>query len=262
MMTTQERYRGIIGWFQQHMPIAESELHFDNPYQLLVAVILSAQCTDKRVNMTTPALFDRFPTPQQMAEVDPEEIYPYIKSISYPNNKAKNLSAMARMLCSEFGGVVPSEIDQLQRLPGVGRKTANVVGIVAFGKEAMPVDTHVFRVSNRIGLTTDAKNPLQAEQQLIKGFPSEVLPVAHHWLILHGRYVCMARKPHCEACGLTTWCRYYASEHAKPASSQPKQSQLSDPAATKKTGTAKSTQPRNSKTSPRKRKDQNAQKQK
>lgn len=260
MMTTQERYRGIIGWFQQHMPIAESELHFDNPYQLLVAVILSAQCTDKRVNMTTPALFDRFPTPQQMAEVDPEEIYPYIKSISYPNNKAKNLSAMARMLCSEFSGVVPSEIDQLQRLPGVGRKTANVVGIVAFGKEAMPVDTHVFRVSNRIGLTTDAKNPLQAEQQLIKGFPSELLPVAHHWLILHGRYVCMARKPHCEACGLTTWCRFYASEHAKPSSSQPKQAQLSDPAASQKTGKAKSTQPRNSKTSPRKRKDQNAQK--
>ena len=232
-MTTQERYQGIIGWFQQHMPFAESELHFENPYQLLVAVILSAQCTDKRVNMTTPAFFDRFPTPQQLADADPEEIYPYIKSISYPNNKAKNLSAMARMLCSEFGGVVPSDIDQLQRLPGVGRKTANVVGIVAFGKEAMPVDTHVFRVSDRIGLTTGAKNPLQAEQQLIKGFPSKLLPVAHHWLILHGRYVCMARKPHCEACGLTAWCRYYATTQ-QAAPDQPQKPTASKTTAKKR----------------------------
>ena len=206
-MTTKERYDGVIAWFSEHMPVAESELHYTDPYQLLVAVILSAQCTDKRVNMTTPALFEAYPTPEAMAQATAEEIYAYIKSISYPNNKAKNLSAMARMLCSEFGGVVPSEIDQLQRLPGVGRKTANVVGIVAFGKEAMPVDTHVFRVSNRIGLTTDAKNPLQAEQQLIKGFPSELLPVAHHWLILHGRYVCTARSPKCGECGIKNWCR-------------------------------------------------------
>ena len=160
-MRIEERYAHILDWFRQHMPSAESELRYDNPYQLLVAVILSAQCTDKRVNMTTPALFDRFPTPQHMAEADPEEIYPYIKSISYPNNKAKNLSGMARMLVSEFGGQVPSDIDQLQRLPGVGRKTANVVAIVAFHQSAMPVDTHVFRVSDRLGLTTGAKTPLQ-----------------------------------------------------------------------------------------------------
>ena len=147
-----------------------------------------------------------------MADADPEEIYPYIRSISYPNNKAKNLSAMARMLCEEFGGAVPEDIEQLQRLPGVGRKTANVVGIVAFGKRAMPVDTHVFRVADRLGLSTGAKTPLQTEMQLTEGFPPEVLPLAHHWLILHGRYVCTARKPHCEACGLTPWCRYYATQ--------------------------------------------------
>lgn len=185
-MTTRQRFRGITDWFQQNMPVAESELQYQNPYQLLVSVILSAQCTDKRVNMTTPALFDRFPTPQAMADADPEEIYPYIRSISYPNNKAKNLSAMARMLCEEFGGAVPEDIEQLQRLPGVGRKTANVVGIVAFGKRAMPVDTHVFRVADRLGLSTGAKTPLQTEMQLTEGFPPEVLPLAHHWLILHG----------------------------------------------------------------------------
>lgn len=175
-MTTRQRFRGITDWFQQNMPVAESELQYQNPYQLLVSVILSAQCTDKRVNMTTPALFDRFPTPQAMADADPEEIYPYIRSISYPNNKAKNLSGMARMLCEEFGGAVPEDIEQLQRLPGVGRKTANVVGIVAFGKRAMPVDTHVFRVADRLGLSTGAKTPLQTEMQLTEGFPPEVLP--------------------------------------------------------------------------------------
>ena len=173
-------------------------------------MILSAQCTDKRVNMTTPALFDRFPTPQHMAEADPEEIYPYIKSISYPNNKAKNLSGMARMLVSEFGGQVPSDIDRLQRLPGVGRKTANVVAIVAFHQSAMPVDTHVFRVSDR----------LQTELTLEKHIPGHLLPVAHHWLILHGRYVCTARKPHCEACGLKPWCRYFARSEAKSSRPQ------------------------------------------
>lgn len=208
-MRTEERYSHILGWFRQNMPVAESELRYRNPYELIVSVILSAQCTDKRVNMTTPALFDRFPTPQHMADADPEEIYPYIKSISYPNNKAKNLSGMARMLVSEFGGQVPSDIDQLQRLPGVGRKTANVVAIVAFDKAAMPVDTHVFRVSDRLGLTTGAKTPLHAEQQLTAHIPAELLSVAHHWLILHGRYVCTARKPKCTECGLTPWCRYY-----------------------------------------------------
>ena len=219
-MRIEERYAHILDWFRQHMPSAESELRYDNPYQLLVAVILSAQCTDKRVNMTTPALFDSFPTPQHMAEADPEEIYPYIKSISYPNNKAKNLNGMARMLVSEFGGQVPSDIDQLQRLPGVGRKTANVVAIVAFHQSAMPVDTHVFRVSDRLGLTTGAKTPLQTEMQLTARIPAEDLPAAHHWLILHGRYVCTARKPHCEACGLKPWCRYFARSEAKSSRPQ------------------------------------------
>lgn len=208
-MTLKERYEGIIGWFQAHMPEAESELQYKSPYELLVAVILSAQCTDKRVNMTTPALFAAYPTPEAMAAAAPEEIYGYIKSISYPNNKAKNLAAMARMLCSEFGGVVPSDLDALQRLPGVGRKTANVVGAVIWGKEVMPVDTHVFRVSARIGLTRGAKTPLQAELQLERYIPSHLLPVAHHWLILHGRYVCTARAPHCADCGVRTWCRSY-----------------------------------------------------
>ena len=193
-MRLTERYARILEWFQQNMPVAESELRYKDPYQLLVAVILSAQCTDKRVNMTTPALFERFPTPQRMAEATPEEIYPYIKSISYPNNKAKNLAGMARMLVSEFG---------------VGRKTANVIGIVVFNEAVMPVDTHVFRVSDRLGLTTGAKTPLQTEHQLTAHIPPELLPIAHHWLILHGRYVCLARRPKCDQCGLTPWCRYY-----------------------------------------------------
>lgn len=214
-MTTKVRYAGVIEWFQSHMPVAESELHYGNPYELLVSVILSAQCTDKRVNMTTPALFAAFPTPQAMAQATPEEIYPYIKSISYPNNKARNLAGMARMLCEEFGGEVPSDLDQLRRLPGVGRKTANVVGAVIWQKEVMPVDTHVFRVSARIGLSRNAKTPLQTELQLEKNIPSHLLPLAHHWLILHGRYVCVARAPKCGECGLTPWCRYYAETVAK-----------------------------------------------
>ena len=214
-MRTDERYRRILEWFQANMPVAESELRYRNPYELLVAVILSAQCTDKRVNMTTPALFERFPTPQDMAAASPEEIYPYIKSISYPNNKARNLAGMARTLVSEFGGEVPSDIDSLQRLPGVGRKTANVIGIVVFNKAVMPVDTHVFRVSDRLGLSTGAKTPLQTEQQLTARIPPELLPIAHHWLILHGRYVCLARKPKCGGCGLSEWCRYYGKQRAK-----------------------------------------------
>ncbi len=217
-MTLKERYAGIIAWFSEHMPVAESELHYADPYQLLVAVILSAQCTDKRVNLTTPALFEAFPTPFAMAAASAEEIYPYIRSISYPNNKARNLAAMARMLCTEFGGVVPSDLDALQRLPGVGRKTANVLGAVLWNKEVMPVDTHVFRVSERLGLTTRSKTPLQTELTLEKHIPSHLLPVAHHWLILHGRYVCMARKPRCADCGLTPWCRKFAADnHPKPS---------------------------------------------
>ena len=210
-MTTKERYAGVIAWFEEHMPVAESELRYEYPYQLLVAVILSAQCTDKRVNMTTPALFEAYPTPEAMAKAAPEEIYAYIKSISYPNNKAKNLAGMARMLCEEFGGVVPSDLKELQRLPGVGRKTANVVGAVIWQKEVMPVDTHVFRVSNRIGLTNRSKTPLQTELTLEKHIPSHLLPVAHHWLILHGRYVCTARAPKCGECGIRTWCREAAA---------------------------------------------------
>ena len=212
-MKIKERYDGIIGWFSENMPVAESELNYENPFQLLVAVILSAQCTDKRVNMTTPALFEAFPTPQALAAATVEEVFSYIRSISYPNNKAKNIVAMARMLCSEFGGEVPSDIDSMMRLPGVGRKTANVVGAVIWGKEVMPVDTHVFRVAARIGLSRNAKTPLATERQLEKGFPSELLPIAHHWLILHGRYVCLARKPKCGECGITEVCKYYKSNN-------------------------------------------------
>ncbi|MCD7962461.1 MAG: endonuclease III [Rikenellaceae bacterium] len=210
-MKKSERYKGVIDWFSKNMPSPDTELHYNNPYQLLVAVILSAQCTDKRVNMTTPALLDRFPTPQSMAEAEAEDIYPYIKSISYPNNKAKNLAAMAKKLVADFNGEVPGDIDLLQTLPGVGRKTANVVGAVIFGKNVMAVDTHVFRVSARIGLTVNAKNPLQTEKQLSENIPKELLSVAHHWLILHGRYVCTARNPKCKECGIKEWCKYYAA---------------------------------------------------
>lgn len=217
-MTTRQRYEGVIGWFSENMPRAESELHYRDSYQLLVAVILSAQCTDKRINMVTPALFDRFPTPQDMARATAEEIYEYIKSVSYPNNKARNLAAMARMLVDEFAGVVPQDIEQMQRLPGVGRKTANVVGAVMFGKQVMPVDTHVFRVAARIGLTRGAKTPLQTEMQLTANIPGELLPVAHHWLILHGRYVCTARRPKCDTCGIRPFCKYAAAKTGKTAS--------------------------------------------
>ena len=211
-MTTKQRYEGIISYFQQAMPVAESELTYSNPFELLVAVILSAQCTDKRVNLTTPALFAAYPTPEAMAAATAEEIFPYIKSISYPNNKAKHLAGMARMLVEEFGGEVPSDLKELQRLPGVGRKTANVIGAVIWQKEVMPVDTHVFRVAARIGLTRGAKTPLQTELQLEKHIPSHLLPIAHHWLILHGRYVCTARAPKCEECGIKEWCREFSRQ--------------------------------------------------
>ena len=210
-MRLKERYEGILGWFAANMPAAESELHFENPFQLIVAVSLSAQCTDRRVNMTTPALFAAFPTPADMAAATQEQIYEYIKSISYPNNKARNLLGMARMLRDEFGGRVPDDLGQLQRLPGVGRKTANVVGAVLWNREVMPVDTHVFRVAARIGLTKGAKTPLQTELQLEKNIPGPLLPKAHHWLILHGRYVCTARAPKCDSCGIAQWCRHRAA---------------------------------------------------
>lgn len=209
-MKTRDRYDNIIRWFSENMPEAETELHYRTPFELLVAVILSAQCTDKRVNMTTPALFEAYPTPQAMAEASADDIFPYIRSISYPNNKARHLAAMARMLCSDFGGEVPDDPQELQRLPGVGRKTANVLGSVVWGREVMAVDTHVFRVSARTGLTRGAKTPLQAELQLERHIPSHLLPKAHHWLILHGRYVCTARNPKCGDCGIAEWCRHNA----------------------------------------------------
>lgn len=209
-MTKNERYKNILGWFEQYQPIAETELIYKDAYELLVAVILSAQCTDKRVNMTTPILLQDFPTAEALAASTPEIIFNYIKSISYPNNKAKHLVGMARMLVSDFGSTVPDDVENLQKLPGVGRKTANVIASVIYDKPAMAVDTHVFRVSERLGLTTNSKNPLQTERELVKYIPDKLIPKAHHWLILHGRYICLARKPKCEECGLTEWCRYYS----------------------------------------------------
>ena len=201
----------MIDWFSREMPVAETELHYDSPYQLLVAVILSAQCTDKRVNMITPALFEAYPTPQALAAATQDEIFQYIKSCSYPNNKARSLSGMARKLVEDFGGEVPSDMDSLLSLPGVGRKTANVILAVVFNRAAMAVDTHVFRVSERIGLTTNSKNPFQTEKELCRYIPADIIPLAHHWLILHGRYVCKARRPECLDCGLREICRYYNS---------------------------------------------------
>ena len=208
-MTVNQRYARVLELFETHMPVAETELHYDNPYQLLVAVILSAQCTDKRVNLVTPALFEAYPTPEALAAATTDEIYEYIKSVSYPNNKARYLSGMARMLVEEYGGEIPDDMDRLTALPGVGRKTANVIMAVIFGKSAMAVDTHVFRVSERIGLTTGSKTPLATEKALMSHIPAEIVPKAHHWLILHGRYVCKARRPECPDCFLKDVCRYY-----------------------------------------------------
>ena len=209
-MQKKERFGKVIEYFSKHRPVAETELQYANPYQLLVAVILSAQCTDKRVNMVTPSLFKAFPEPEVMAEAKPEEVFQYIKSISYPNNKATHLVGMAKMLVNDFKGVVPSDVDLLQKLPGVGRKTANVIASVVYEKPAMAVDTHVFRVSARLGLTTNARTPLETEKQLVKYIPENKIAIAHHWLILHGRYVCLARNPKCEECGLKGFCKYYS----------------------------------------------------
>ncbi|MBW7845692.1 MAG: endonuclease III, partial [Bacteroidia bacterium] len=196
-MNRKERYQHFIEYFSTHQPEAETELLYDNPYQLLVAVILSAQCTDKRVNMVTPELFSAFPTPQALAQADVETIFDYIRSISYPNNKAKHLQAMAQMLANDFKGIIPDTVEELVKLPGVGRKTANVIASVIYDKPAMAVDTHVFRVSARLGLTIGAKTPQQAEEQLVKNIPDKYIGKAHHWLILHGRYICLARNPKC-----------------------------------------------------------------
>lgn len=214
-MKKRELFDFVIQYFEKSMPVAETELEYGNPFELIVAVILSAQCTDKRVNQITPELLKRFPTPQKMAEVEPAEVFFYIKSCSYPNNKAKHLVGMAQKLIELFEGEVPSDVDDLQKLPGVGRKTANVIASVVYNKPTMAVDTHVFRVAARIGLSTNAKTPLATELQLMKYFPEELVPKAHHWLILHGRYVCLARKPKCEKCGLTEVCKFYKKEEKK-----------------------------------------------
>ena len=205
----------IIDYFSKNHPIAETELQYGNPYELLVAVILSAQCTDKRVNMVTPALFKAFPVPEVMAAASSDEVFEYIRSISYPNNKAKHLVGMAKMLVHDFNGVVPSDVDELQKMPGVGRKTANVIASVVYEKPAMAVDTHVFRVSNRLGLTTNSKTPLQTEKELMKYIPGDKVAIAHHWLILHGRYICVARTPKCAECGLRPYCKYFQTVVSK-----------------------------------------------
>lgn len=212
-MTTKERFGHIIAWFAEHLPTASSELRYKNPYELLVAVMLSAQCTDKRVNMVTPSLFAAYPTVDDLAKADMNLVLQYIHSVSYPNAKAQHLVGMAQRLVEVYQSHVPNNIDDLQTLPGVGRKTANVVCAVIYNQPTMAVDTHIFRVSERIGLTTNSRSPLQTEKQLIKYIPKDLIPKAHHWLLLHGRYVCTARKPHCEQCGISAYCRYYQTEH-------------------------------------------------
>lgn len=211
-MTRKERYEFVIQYFSKQAPDAETELLYDNPYQLLVAVILSAQCTDKRVNLTTPSMFEAFPDVYALSSAKESDVFPFIKSISYPNNKTKSLIGMAKMVVHDFAGEIPMTVEELVKLPGVGRKTANVITSVIDQQPNMAVDTHVFRVSARLGLTLNAKNPLQAEQQLIRFFPKELIHKAHHWLILHGRYICLARKPKCSECGLAAMCKYYKTQ--------------------------------------------------
>lgn len=207
-MTRKERFNAIVEWFTVNQPVAESELHFKNPFQLLVAVILSAQCTDKRVNVVTPPLFERYPTPEALAAASFDDLYPYIKSVSYPNSKTQHLLDMAARLVADFGSEVPSDIDALMSLPGVGRKTANVIASIVYDKPVIAVDTHVFRVAHRLGLS-DGKTPLDVERDLERHIPVEKRAIAHHWLILHGRYTCTARNPKCAQCPLTAWCRAF-----------------------------------------------------
>jgi endonuclease-3 len=215
MLPNIKLYNYVIDYFQKNMPVAETELIYRNPYELLVSVILSAQCTDKRVNIITPGFFEIFPTVELLLSATQDEVFNIIRSCSYPNNKAKNLLGMAKVLVEKFNGVVPDDIDKLLELPGVGRKTANVIASVVYNKPAMAVDTHVFRVSARIGLVVDSKNPFETEKQLVAGLPGHLLPIAHHWLILHGRYICKARKPECNKCGLTSVCHYYKEINAQ-----------------------------------------------
>lgn len=213
-MRKKERFEAFIDYFSHNNPDAETELEYNDPYQLLVAVILSAQCTDKRVNMTTPAIFEAYPTAAHLATATFDELFPLIRSISYPNNKTKHLIGMGKMLVEDFDSVVPSDIKELQKLPGVGRKTANVIASVVYNQPTMAVDTHVFRVSKRIGLVTEsAKTPLEVEKQLVKHIPEAHIPKAHHWLILHGRYICLARRPKCEECRITSFCKYYEKNY-------------------------------------------------
>lgn len=209
-MTRKERFAGVLQFFKENVPSAETELIYDNPYQLLVAVVLSAQCTDKRVNLTTPAIFEKYPTPEALANADFDTLFPLIKSISYPNNKTRHLLGLGKMLVEKFNGQVPMTVEELVQLPGVGRKTANVITSVIDAQPNMAVDTHVFRVSARLGLTVKATTPLAAEKQLIKYIPADLVHIAHHWLILHGRYTCTARSPKCTECGLQTWCKWFA----------------------------------------------------
>lgn len=211
-MTKKERYAWVIDWFQKNMPEAETELHYENPYQLLVAVILSAQCTDKRVNIVTPAIFAKYPTPEDLSKGTKEDVYELIKSVSFANNKTAHLLGMAKMLVEDYNSEIPDTVEELVKLPGVGRKTANVITSVIYHQPNMAVDTHVFRVAARIGLTVNAKNVLQTERQLIAQIPTELVHVAHHWLILHGRYICLARRPKCEICGLRPACKYYQTD--------------------------------------------------
>lgn len=211
-MTKKERYEFVIDWFEKNNPDAETELHYENPYQLLVAVILSAQCTDKRVNIVTPELFKVFPGPESLSKAEADDVFPIIRSVSFANNKTKHLIGMAKMLMEKHKGKVPDNMEDLVELPGVGRKTANVIMSVVYEQPNMAVDTHVFRVSARIGLTTSAKTPLQTEQQLLRYIPEELVHIAHHWLILHGRYICVARRPKCEICGLKPACKYYQTD--------------------------------------------------
>lgn len=212
-MKIKDRYAYLIRYFQETMPVAESELNYSTPFELLVAVILSAQCTDKRINQVTPALFRDYPTPEAMSLATPDIIYEYIRSVSYPNNKARHLVGMAQMLVRDYKGEVPSTGEELEKLPGVGRKTANVIQAVIFQKARMAVDTHVFRVSHRIGLVgKTCTTPLSVEKQLTSHLPEEIIPLAHHWLILHGRYVCQSRTPHCEKCGLTAICKHFSAK--------------------------------------------------
>jgi endonuclease-3 len=238
-MLLKERYQAFVDHFSKHQPNAETELHYTNPYELLVAVILSAQCTDKRINQVTPKLFERFPDAHQLAKASSDEVFEYIRSVSYPNNKAKHLVGMAQKLVHEFGAEVPSTIEDLQKLPGVGRKTANVIASVIYQAPAMAVDTHVFRVARRLGLCTNAKTPLAVEKQLVKYLPEDKIHVAHHWLILHGRYTCLARTPKCEQCHLSWFCKYYQQKHTESALLKAEKAKLRKLEALKKKKTAK-----------------------